>query len=143
MADRMPKALRMVVAARVDRAVAAHARAMRAKADAEAATATADAAISDAGDAWQRHLTERFDPALGTAYARALTLCVANSATATAQRHGAAAATALSAQAWQREHARRRAMETHAKAAARHARHRADERMLATVADRETFKWQR
>ncbi len=74
MADRMPKALRMVVAARVDRAVAAHARAMRAEADAEADAAMTEAALSEAGDAWQRHLTARFDPALGTAYARALTL---------------------------------------------------------------------
>lgn len=126
--------------ARVDRAEMDHAAAIGAVATAKAARDAAQAALFVAETAWHRQMAEGFDPMLGGLLAqdvRARAAALADADTAQAQAEREAARTAES---WQGEEARRRAVEALATTARRRARRRADERLLATLADRETFR---
>lgn len=144
MADRMARAwqaLRTIAALRVDRAQAEHCRTVLAERDAARELAEADTALVEVADAWQRQVVERFDPTLGSAYARVLTArAEAQMAAADAQRSAAQAVEAAAA-ATRREQARGEAVATQADAAARQARRHADERALTAIADRAALKW--
>ncbi|KQM38127.1 hypothetical protein [Sphingomonas sp. Leaf10] len=144
MADRVGRAwraLRTIAALRVDCAQAEHRRTVLAERDAEHALAAADSALIDAADAWQRQVRERFDPALGGAYARVLTARSEAQTSAAETRRAAARATEAAAETTRREQARNEAVATQADAAVRKARSHADERALMAITDRAALKW--
>lgn len=141
MAERAWRALRTIAALRVDRAEAEHRRTVLAERDAERALAVADSALVDAAAAWQRQVSERFDPVLGGAYARVLTAQAQAQMAATDARQAAAQATEAAAATTRREQARDEAVATQADAALRQARSHADERALMAIADRAALKW--
>lgn len=137
------QALRTIAALRVDRAQAEHRRTVLAERDAERELSVADSALIEAADAWQRQMVERFDPALGGAYARVLTERAEAQRAATETQRAAAQATEAAAQITRREQARGEAVATQADAALLHARRHADERALMAIADRAALKWMR
>ncbi len=135
--------LRTIAALRADRAQAGHRRTVLAERDAERSLAEANSALIEAADAWQRQMVERFDLALGGAYARVLTRRADALTAATETHHAAAQATEAAAETTRREQARDEAVATQADAALRHARRHADERALMAIADRAALKWMR
>lgn len=141
--ERAWRALRTIAALRVDRAQAGHRRAVLAERDAECALATADSALIEAADAWQRQMTERFDPALGGAYARVLTAQAEAHMAAIEAHRSATQATEAAAATTRQEQARTEAVATQADAAVRDARSHADERALMAIADRAALQWMR
>ncbi|WP_056506469.1 hypothetical protein [Sphingomonas sp. Leaf22] len=146
MADRMGRAwraLRTIAALRIDRAQAEHRRTSLTERDAERALAAADTDLVEAADAWQRQMAERFDPALGAAYAEVLTRRADALAAATAAHRAAGRDTEAAAETARREQARADAVTTQADAAARLTRRHADERALMAIADRAALAWVR
>lgn len=141
MAERAWRALRTIAALRVDRAQAEHRRKVLAERDADRALADADTALVDAADAWQRQVSERFDPVLGGAYARAVTDRAAAHGAATEAQQVAAQATEAAVATTRREQARGEAVATQADAALRQARSHTNERALMAIADRAALKW--
>ncbi|WP_322966396.1 hypothetical protein [Sphingomonas fuzhouensis] len=128
------------VRARVDQSGIRHASAIRAEREAIAARDAARLALVAAEAAWHRQMADRFDPMLGSLLAGEVRARATALTDAEAAQGNAEQAVAQSAATWQAEDARRRAIEAQAAAARRRARHRADERLLATLADRETFR---
>ncbi len=146
MADRMGRAwraLRTIAALRIDRAQAEHRRTSLTERDAERALAAADTDLVEAADAWQRQMAERFDPALGAAYAAVLTRRADALAAATAAHQAAGQDTEAAAETARREQARADAVATQVDAAARHTRRHADERAVMAIADRAALAWVR
>ncbi|KQM23085.1 hypothetical protein ASE73_02360 [Sphingomonas sp. Leaf24] len=137
------RALRTIGALRVDRAQAGHRRAVLAERDTEHALAAADTALVEAADAWQRQVIERFDPALGSAYAAVLTRRADALVAATEAHRSAAHDTEGAAAMARREQARGEAVATQATAAMRLTRRHADERALMAIADRAALNWMR
>lgn len=135
------QALRTIAALRVDRAQAEQRRTVLKERDAEHALAAADNALIDAADAWQQQVRERFDPAIGGAYARVLTARAEAQMAAAETRRAAARATEAATETTRREQARDEAVATQADAAVRKARSHADERALMAIADRAALKW--
>ncbi len=139
--ERAWRALRTIAALRVDRAQAGHRRAVLAERDAGTALAAADTALVEAADAWQRQVIERFDPALGSAYAAVLTRRADAVVAATEAHRAAGRDTEAAAETARREQARGEAVATKADAAVRQARRHADERALMAIADRAALNW--
>jgi len=146
MADPMRRAwraLRTIAALRVDRAQAEHRRTVLAERDAETALAAAETALTDAADAWQRQVVKRFDPVLGGAYARVLTVRAEAHSVASDAHRAAVRTTEAAAATARREQATGEAVATQADTAVRHARRHVDERALMAIADRAALKWMR
>lgn len=144
MADRMGRAwqaLRTIAALRADRAQAEHRRTVLAERDAARELAEADTALVEAADAWQRQVVERFDPTLGSAYARVLTARAEAQLAAMDAQRSAAQAVEAAAATTRREQARAEAVAMQADVALRQARRHADERVLMAIADRAALKW--
>ncbi|HEU0065778.1 MAG TPA: hypothetical protein VFQ57_00920 [Sphingomonas sp.] len=146
MADRNARALadcRAVAAARVAVAQAAHTRAARYEAKLLADRDTATALLEDAGEAWRAHVTNLIDPPVAALFGRAILIRADALHDAQAQAHAATSHRDAAACAWREQDARRSRIEAMQTLLNRRAARAADERALATAADRITFAWNR